>query len=211
MTPTKKCKADRCDRDASPFPSRKGYCEKCRRQVERKGYPYKSKREPNLFIEDGNICRIELYTQKGETSGYAIIDIEDKAKVEKYKWSIVHKNKISYVKSSTLLYLHHLILGNPPEGMMVDHRDRNGLYNVKSNLRFCTSQQNNMNKIKSSSNTSGYKGVIWDKRSSKWIARIRNNFKTIQIGVYNDAISAAKAYDKKAKLLFGEFARPNFS
>lgn len=206
----KKCRAGGCTNNASHFPSRMGYCEKHRRQINRKGYIYKTKFDSNLFIDCDNICQIELFNCKCETAGYAIIDREDKDKCMEYKWCLVYKGKTAYVKSSTLLYLHHLIIGRPPVGMEIDHKNMDGLNNRRSNLRFCTSEQNKRNRNRPSSNTSGYKGVIWDKKAGKWRAQITEKRKLVYIGIYDDPILAAKAYDKEAIARFEAFARPNF-
>lgn len=61
-----------------------------------------------------------------------------------------------------------------------------------------------------SDNTSGFKGVSWDSRQSRWIATIQKDGRRIWIGQFNDPKSAADAYDSKALELFGAFARPNF-
>ena len=58
--------------------------------------------------------------------------------------------------------------------------------------------------------TSKYKGISWHKLSNKWQAYIRINRKKIHLGVFDNEITAAKAYDKQAKRLFGEFAYLNF-
>ena len=44
-----------------------------------------------------------------------------------------------------------------------------------------------------------------------FVSQIVINYKHIYLGIYKSEIEAAKAYDRKAKELFGEFARPNFS
>jgi hypothetical protein len=91
----------------------------------------------------------------------------------------------------------------------IDHGNMNVLDNRKSNLRKCTIQQNACNREKPKHNTSGYKGVYWEKGLKKWRSAIRLNNKKIHIGCYEIKIEAAKAYNKKAKELFGEFARLN--
>lgn len=202
-----KCRVPWCTADASPFPSRKGYCEKHRRQIERKGYVYKSYTEPNEFIIEGNICKIILKNMKSEIVAYAIIDIEDMDKCRQHHWSAVAKGRTIYVRSSKLLYLHHLILGYPPEGMGIDHKDMEGLNNRRNNLRFCTNGQNKANRTAGKNNTSGYKGVAWDKRSGKWQVQVGNSF---YVGTYANIIEAAIAYDTKAVEVYGEFARTNF-
>lgn len=58
--------------------------------------------------------------------------------------------------------------------------------------------------------SSKYKGVYWNKQHKKWVARCGSRGKSIHLGYYNDEKEAAKAYDRKAKELFGEYARINF-
>ncbi len=45
-------------------------------------------------------------------------------------------------------------------------------------------------------NTSGFRGVTYDKSRNKWIAKISINNKTIGIGRYRIKLDAAKAYDE---------------
>lgn len=95
---------------------------------------------------------------------------------------------------------------------MTDHIDRDKLNNTRENLRLCTSSENNGNVIKRSSNTSGYKGVY--KYSTKsigngWIAIITCKKQRKIIGVFRNKLEAARAYDKVAIELFGEYARLN--
>jgi len=106
--------------------------------------------------------------------------------------------------------LMHRLIMNAQKGQQVDHIDGNGLNNIKSNLRFCTSTQNKQNGRSYKNSTSKYKGVSWHRSGQKWQARIRLNGKQVYIGVFNDEAEAARAYDCKAEKLFGEFARLNF-
>jgi len=91
----------------------------------------------------------------------------------------------------------------------VDHRDMNGLNNCRSNLRAATNQENGCNRNKQEKNTSGAKGVCWDKQAQKWQAHIRVNGKRIHLGLFDDIDDAVRAYNKAAMQHFGEFARLN--
>ena len=59
-------------------------------------------------------------------------------------------------------------------------------------------------------NTSGYKGVMWRKNRQKWISKINKNKNRYYLGHFDCPIEAAKAYDKKAIELYGEYANLNF-
>lgn len=101
----------------------------------------------------------------------------------------------------------------PPKGFWVDHINRNRLDNRKENLRICTASQNGQNKEQDRGN-SGYRGVSYkndQKRNKAWRAYIKKNGKQIFIGHFTSPKEAAKAYDKKAKEIFGQFARLNFT
>lgn len=92
----------------------------------------------------------------------------------------------------------------------IDHEDRNPFNNQKSNLRFCTQQQNCQNRTKIQNTSSKYKGVVYVKNRKKWRACITLNGNKIYLGSYILEEDAAKAYDRKAVELFKEFACLNF-
>lgn len=75
-------------------------------------------------------------------------------------------------------------------------------------MRISTYSQNGANQIPKKK-TSKYKGVCWYKAGNKWVAYIRKNNKKQHLGYHDLEVDAAKAYDKKAKELFGEFALVN--
>jgi hypothetical protein len=110
--------------------------------------------------------------------------------------------------------LHRLVakcfIENPNDHEFVDHIDSNVANNSVANLRWVTKQQNNMNSTKRPNTSSTYKGVSFVKNRNKWKAKIQHNYKTINLGDFKEEIEAAKAYDSKAKELFGEFAKLNF-
>lgn len=72
-------------------------------------------------------------------------DLEDYEKISKYNWSITGNNYLINTKEDKAILMHRYIL-NAPENKLVDHINHNTLDNRKSNLRLCTSRQNNINK-----------------------------------------------------------------
>jgi hypothetical protein len=58
-------------------------------------------------------------------------------------------------------------------------------------------------------NSSGYKGITFNKKLNKWIAQISDNAIRIHLGCFMTAEDAARAYDKKAKELWGDEAYQN--
>lgn len=140
---------------------------------------------------------------------YAIVDPEDYKQLSKYKWFAKRCERRFYAERSYKnknLKMHREIMGNL-EGKFIDHINHNGLDNRKVNLRFVTPQQNAWNKRKQKGNySSKYKGVHWVKSEKKWRARIICKGSGIFLGRFDDEEDAAKAYDEKAKELFGEYA-----
>jgi hypothetical protein len=87
----------------------------------------------------------------------------------------------------------------------IDHIDGNRLNNKIENLREATSKQNNQNRKLSSRNTSGIKGVNWDNVCNKWVARIYNGTKNLNLGRFTDIKDAENAVMLKRIELHGEF------
>src|ERR1035437_6846843 len=71
---------------------------------------------------------------------YTLIDLEDVELVDNRFWS---KNKAGYAVSSRYGYMHRLVMHTKPYDQ-IDHINGDRLDNRKSNLRFVTTQQNQM-------------------------------------------------------------------
>lgn len=93
--------------------------------------------------------------------------------------------------------------GEPPQ--CIDHINCNPSDNRLCNLREATISQNGFNRPRQANNTSGYKGVYWNKGRSMWMARIYVKGKMVYLGVYKEIKEAAKAYKKASDELHGIF------
>jgi hypothetical protein len=152
----------------------------------------------------------KIYLTQGK---YAIVDPEDYEWLAKYKWFAVRNDGRFYAvrwAKNRNVKMHQVIMGTE-EGKVIDHINGNGLDNRRANVRFATAQQNGWNKRKQRGNySSKYKGVHWAKKRNQWRARIKCNGRSIHLGRFETEEEAARAYDEKAKELFGEFAWLNF-
>ena len=99
--------------------------------------------------------RRSTMTLAGHKAGYVREDSGRKRifiSIKKKKYS-AHKLAFLYM------------IGNIPKE--IDHEDRDSTNNKWSNLREATHQQNCFNRKKRSNNTSGYKGVFFDKKKKR--------------------------------------------
>ena len=145
---------------------------------------------------------------------FAIVDDEDFVELSRYKW---HASKSGYSGGFTAkryiakykaIFMHRAIMC-PPDNMIIDHINHNTLDNRRVNLRICTHSQNHQNR-QQTRGKSLYKGVQWVSRQKRFQASIRKNNKRTHLGYFADETEAAKAYNKAAKIAFGEFARLNY-
>lgn len=106
-----------------------------------------------------------------------------------------------YQRANLVWVMHH---GNTPP--LVDHKNRNSLDDRIGNLRAGSRKLNSANSKKPSTNTSGIKGVSWNKLTGKWVANIKAEGRQIYLGLYTSKHEAGKAYKRAAKMHFGKFA-----
>lgn len=145
------------------------------------------------------------------TGRTAKVDNEDYKRLSKYHWHETGSYPYRWV-GGRKVFLHREVLNLgriKGEGIYIDHINNDTLDCRKENLREATHQQNQFNSGPRRGSTSKFKGVSWYKRTRRWRAQIKLNQKTLTIGYFKCAEEAAKAYNEKAKELFGEFAYLN--
>lgn len=103
-----------------------------------------------------------------------------------------------------VIFLYHK--GYLPEfPVTIDHITGNRDDNRIENLREATKSQQNYNKPISNSNTSGIKGVCWDKTNRKWKTKVESNGKRYTVGYFSDIEEAKNAVRQLREKLHGEF------
>lgn len=112
--------------------------------------------------------------------------------------------------------LHRMVanrMGITGDSVLIDHVDRNPLNCRRDNLRPATQMQNQYNREKNRNNTSGFKGVSHVPKFNKknpYSAYISAGGLRYNLGYHQTAELAARAYDRKAIELHGDFAATNF-
>jgi hypothetical protein len=100
-----------------------------------------------------------------------------------------------------IFLLHHGFL--PP---IVDHINGNPLDNRIENLRAATHARNIQNMKTPKTNTSGFKGVYWHKKSARWVAGIRSDGKWKHLGSFKNIDDAVKCRKLSEQEIYGDFS-----
>jgi hypothetical protein len=168
-------------------------------------------------IKKENIIKEITYNTKGEAVIFikhknnlleCIVDEDKWNDLNNYIWTV---NSNKYAQSSTNglkqkmhRYLYNKYVKKITSKEIIDHINNNRLDNRISNLRIATHSENLYNrKIK---NTSGYRGVNYDKRIKKYRCSLSKNLITYRSGYFNSAEEAAIAYDILAEKVYKNFA-----
>jgi hypothetical protein len=107
------------------------------------------------------------------------------------------------------ILMHRVIVG-AARGQQVDHINGDTLDNRRANLRIATHAENQRNRARSRNSLSGYKGVSPPANGKRWTATIHAGDRRVHLGSFDTAEDAARAYDKAAREMHGDFARLNF-
>lgn len=141
----------------------------------------------------------------------ALVDDNDFDSLSKYRWYCLVQGKQRYAvrcetKTGRKISMHREIMGFP--NSLIDHINRNGLDNRRSNLRLASKSENARNSHRSRTAKSGYRGVYFYKHGNpkKWNARIMINCQEISLGYFKTPEEGAIAYNSAAQKYHGEFA-----
>jgi hypothetical protein len=168
-----------------------------------------------LFLTKKEMKLIQLRKDK-----FVKVDDEDFEWINKLKWyaspstgSLFYAKRFDSNKGERIaIFMHREILGKYQEinsSHIVDHINRDGLDNRKVNLRVCNRSQNSANTKLNKRNTSGFRGVTWDKEKKRWRATLMNNGKNFRLGRFKLKEMAALKCEGKLIEIYGEFVNLN--
>lgn len=136
-------------------------------------------------------------------------DTEDWDKVKEFRWWVGCDGYVcADDKKRRRIKLHNIII-NPPGDLVADHINGDRADCRKANLRWASIRENSYNSKLSRRNSTGFKGVYYDRHRGKYEAYIRPNGAKKHLGRYTTAHEAARAYNVAASFYFGEFAKLN--
>jgi hypothetical protein len=113
------------------------------------------------------------------------------------------KNKQTWLKIHRLIGL--AFIDNPDNKKCIDHIDCDRQNNHVSNLRWATHTENQQNSSLHKNNSTGVKGVSFQKKLKKFKATIMLDGISIHLGFFENLDDAKAARIKKANDVFGNF------
>jgi hypothetical protein len=142
---------------------------------------------------------VPLRDRHGKVKACAWIDEED-AEQAQYRWCLnagyaLRRGRKSEGRQNERIYLHRELMGlRCGDKREVDHKNRTPLDCRRSNLRVCTTQQNQQNMSGWRKPTSSrHKGVCWDKSRQRWMAAVTVNYRLHNLGYFDSEDEAAEA------------------
>lgn len=136
------------------------------------------------------------------SNGKVIIDAEQASLLAGYRWFISPSGYAvgSHRENKSMTLMHRLMLG-AVQSQLIDHVNGDKLDNRIKNLRFSNKEGNALNAKIRLNNTSGVKGVAWNKAARKWIAQIgytkHGTYK--YLGSFDDKEKARIVYESVAQ------------
>lgn len=152
---------------------------------------------------------------------HALVDDADFDNVDQFKWYAkkatngrtfyaARQIRISRRGKQQTVMMHQFLLAAKP-GDKVDHRDGDGLNNLRRNIRLCSHIQNMQGfRRKKIGAASQYVGVYWHNQSEKWMVQVKIDGQNQHVGMFDSEVEAARAYDAAALTRNPQFCNLNF-
>lgn len=178
----------------------------------RNRYPILFKEGSLQTEEKGPVLEVPITGQRGGV--VAIVDdTAENGKLLDYTFTNDHYGYPITSLNGKPVHLHHLVLGFPPKGFVVDHINHNKLDARLSNLRFIRRGENNYNTGVRTDNSTGVTGVYYESKPKKgrpfWYARIGKNGKNYHLGNYFSFEEAVVARKEAEFALYGYCLPPH--
>jgi hypothetical protein len=142
----------------------------------------------DVYTKTGRLTKVKKGTKAGgiHPYGYVKMRVDDKKYMaHRLIWKMFNKD----FETGTL-----------------DHINNNRSDNRIENLRIATHSENTRNAVLRKDNTSGVKGVNWNKRDMRWTASIRVNGKRKALGNFKDLALATEFVQLARDMVHGDFA-----
>lgn len=145
---------------------------------------------------------------------FAIVDDKDFENLNQFKWFFNGKGyagRSKWIKggNSSIQILMHRIILNAPKNQEIDHINGDGLDNRRENLRLCSHAENSKNRKFYKNNTSGVRGVVWDKQMKSWAVQFWFDGKPFPRKLFKNIKNATIYRQSLETVYYKEFRRLN--
>lgn len=185
-------------------------CSKHQKQIKKYGMIKRSSKDSNEIRIYDEYAEFDTYNAKCEINGTFKIDLDivdfiKTHKLHKHDGYACYKKKIDDGRVINIR-LHRYIMGleDNANEKIVDHINRDRSDDRKCNLRIVTNEQNNRNVGMYSHNTSGHKGISWNKDHNGWEVYIHQYNKKINLSIYTDLERAIQVREIAEIVYFGK-------
>ena len=145
-------------------------------------------RKPNEYTDKGNYFEGIYYDIHHKPKGIFLISAEDFEEVSKHRWTEISGGYLATYDGKKHTMLHRFLM-NCPNGLVIDHINRNKRDNRRENLRICTPSVNSKNR-EFSIGKSGVRHIAYDKSQDRYKVQIGKTY-----------IGQAKSLEKAKEIL----------